>query len=257
LTQPGSGPTLLAMGLRMFLPVLAAVLTLAAGAQGASGEAQPVAVPLPPHPTAAVGVILRDGVGMCTGALIAPDLILTAAHCAEGIGPDGNPARLRFRTGAYPGLSPVEVPAARIVLHPLYPREGERTGIERRTGYDLALLRLAAPIPETAAWPLVPTQDAVVESRLLIASYRGGKGERARERTCPVIDATDRMIRMGCDVRPGESGSPVLQRGEDGLALVGVLSARAEDGPQKLAIAAGSTRIGQLRALMGPDLRAP
>ena len=130
-------------------------------------------------------------------------------------------------------------------------------GVERRTGYDLALLRLVSPVPETAAFPLAPTREAVVEPRLLIASYRGGKGERARERTCPVIDATDRMIRMGCDVRPGESGSPVLQRSEGGLAIVGVLSARAEDGPQKLAIAAGSTRIGQLQALMGPNLRTP
>jgi hypothetical protein len=58
-------------------------------------------------------------------------------------------------------------------------------------------------------------------------------------------------------VRPGESGAPVLWQGPEGLALVGVLSARGENGPQKLAIAAGSTRIGQLRALMGPDLAAP
>jgi hypothetical protein len=58
-------------------------------------------------------------------------------------------------------------------------------------------------------------------------------------------------------VRSGESGSPVLQRGEAGLVLVGVLSARAEDGPRKLAIAAGTARIGQLHALMEADRRSP
>lgn len=230
---------------------------LASGPSSAEDVPQPIAVPFSPHPTAAVGVVLRDGVGICTGSLIAPDLILTAAHCAEGIEHEADPGRLRFRTGAYPGLTPVELPAARIVLHPLYPTNGEPAGIERRTGYDLALVRLASPVPPTAAFPLVPSREAVVGPRLLIASYRGGRGERAREHTCPVIDATDRMIRMGCDVRPGESGSPVLQRSAGGLVLVGVLSARAEDGPQKLAIAAGSTRIGQLQALMGPDLSAP
>lgn len=237
---------------------LVVVFLLATGSSAAADGTQPVALAVAPHPTAAVGVVLLGGRAVCTGTLIAADLVLTSAHCLDGAGRAAtDPSRIRFRTGAYPGVTPVEIGAARIVAHPLYPEPGEVSAIERRTGYDLALVRLGEDVPVAAALPLRPTRDLVVAPRLLIASFRGGQGVRARERTCPVIDATDRMIRMGCDVRPGESGAPVLQHGASGLALVGVLSARAEDGPQKLAIAAGSTRIGQLLAVMGPPIAKP
>lgn len=226
---------------------LVSLLSISAAAAVAQTAPEPIAVAPSPHPTAAVGVILRGGKGMCTGTLVAPDRFLTAAHCVQSV--QGKPERIKFRTGDYPGAVPVTIEAAEIVTHPLFVFA---KGLERTTGYDLALVRLAEPVPEDAATPMVVTKDPVTAPRLLVASYRGGKGERARERTCPVIESSDRMILMGCDVRPGESGSPVLQRSENGLAIVGVLSARGEDGPQKLAFAAGSLRIGQVVALMGP-----
>lgn len=232
------------LGFLVFLPALLAI----APASDAQLVREEIAVAPAPHPTAAVGVVLRGGKGICTGTLIRPDVVVTAAHCVQALR-SGEAGRIAFRTGAYPGSEPVEVRAIDIVIHPLYVFA---RGVELTTGYDLALVRLSEGIAPQTATPIEVTKEPVVFPRLLVASYRGGRGARARERTCPVIEASDRMILMGCDVRSGESGSPVLQRTDNGIAIVGVLSARGEDGPQKLAFAAGSQRIGQVVALMGP-----
>ncbi len=47
--------------------------------------------------------------------------------------------------------------------------------------------------------------------RLLIASYPGGRGERARERLCPAITTSVQVATLSCIVVSGESGAPVLR----------------------------------------------
>ena len=61
-----------------------------------------------------VGRVDIDNGGFCTGALIAADLVLTAAHCV--LDPDGSPVdagRITFRAGFSRGSSLAEVPVAR------------------------------------------------------------------------------------------------------------------------------------------------
>ena len=95
----------------------------------------------------AVGrVDIKDG-GFCTGTLIAPDLVLTAAHCV--ILPGGTPvdaARITFRAGLADGVAIVEAPVARTVAHAGYTGQ-EPTPVEEMLS-DVALRVL--PVVESA-----------------------------------------------------------------------------------------------------------
>lgn len=208
-----------------------------------------------PHPSAAVGIVLVDGRGACSGTLVEPDVVITAAHCVERNGARLTPGRLAFRSGAYPGAVAAERPVRRVVFHPLY---RDDRPFEMRTAYDLAALRLGDPVPAASARPLPVAKTLSRPDRMLVVSYRSGQGVRGRERMCPVLSASKEVISLGCDLRPGESGAPVLVRdGTGALRVAGVVSARAEFGLQKVGFVAGAARIGQVRAVLGPRLPDP
>ncbi len=82
-------------------------------------------------------MVLNSRGGMCSGIVVAPDAVLTAAHCASGAGQ----YRIHFR--AQDG-APVLLDPAAVAVHPGYDA-GAVAG--RRRSIDLALVRLAAPLP--------------------------------------------------------------------------------------------------------------
>jgi hypothetical protein len=90
----------------------------------------------------------------CGGSLIAPDLVVTAAHCTVA----SNPASLEVIAGTN-DLNPVSAGdrfnVSQIYVHPYAETRSDHTPVPRR---DASLLKLAAPVP--GAEKLIPVGTA-------------------------------------------------------------------------------------------------
>ena len=214
-----------------------------------------VAVPAAAQPPAmaAVGVLDLGERGACTGVLIEPDLVLTAGHCLAGAG--GRkfaPEQLSFRTGAYPGHQAHSVLGRDFAVHPFH--LDDRGSQQERLRYDAALVRLESAVPAYAAVPLPVIEGDRLVTSPIIASYRGGAADRARERRCAILDRAPSLMRLICEVRQGESGSPVIVDGPEGLGVYGIVSASSKVQRTEVALAAeAAPLVGPLRALVAGE----
>jgi len=162
---------------------------------------------------------------LCTGALVAPDVVLTAAHCLDVFGPEGA-HEVYFGTRPLPEPEPGGrfVRVARAVIHP---------GYERATHtLDAALLRLAEPVevpplalPETGWGALEVGQSVRVVGYGETRDAAAPAGLR-RQGGLVVTEVGESAFRAGPGPGMscvGDSGGPVLARGADGReVLVGV-----------------------------------
>jgi hypothetical protein len=169
-------------------------------------------------------VVVAGAKGRCSGVVLAPDIVLTAAHCVR--------RGERFHVGGNLGggyhalLSPV----AEIVQHPLY-------ALKDSGSPDLAILKLAKPLPDRFVPAVLNPRVPSVGDDLIVAGYgksaAGDSGASVVLRM--VLQRVSQSIRgwvvltsVGEDVSvagPGDSGGPVFAyRGMHSLVglMVGV-----------------------------------
>lgn len=88
-------------------------------------------------PVAQASVMVVTPMGMCSAVALAPDVVLTAAHCLDGV----KEYRVHFRDAA--GKPVLLAPSA----HAVHPGYDAKAVAARRVSIDLALLRIAEPLP--------------------------------------------------------------------------------------------------------------
>jgi secreted trypsin-like serine protease len=213
--------------MKPLLRIVAALLLAATPAHAIVGGAAP--------PTDAIARSVISIVGsrgnFCSGALIAPRLVLTAAHCVQ---PGAEYRIVEYDAGRKPELKAVR----RVAVHPGFDMQ---TMLGHRATADVALLELEATPRETAAALSVPQTPIVPGGKFAIAgvgvTVRGDGKSSGLVRSAALI-ATGRpgslQIRLvdpvgqgnqaGLGACTGDSGGPVFEDQSSGPVIIGVIS---------------------------------
>ena len=140
--------------------VRAAAAGLLSAFLGASPAAAIVGGSEDPSPLAAsTAMVLSSRGGLCSGIVVAPDAILTAAHCLAGAD-----ARVHWQEAGRPVL----IEPASVALHPGYDPKGIAA---RRRSTDLALVGLSAPLPARFRPATLSTASVPADTPILVGGY--------------------------------------------------------------------------------------
>ncbi len=177
-------------------------------------------------------VMVVDARGdLCTGTALAPDLVLTAAHCVTG--------KLGYSVKTFQGGPAIAVRG--VALHP---RFNAASYAASRATADVALLKLASPLAELVMpAKLAPARNVVVGEELTIAGFGVTAAGTARGLGLPrmatlsvtgkpgslqirLYDLATRNRRAGLGACTGDSGGPVFEPASDAAIsqIIGIVS---------------------------------
>lgn len=202
-----------------------------------SGDAlQALDTPDQSEPWLAVGR-LDMGNGFCTGTLISPKLVLTAAHCVYNRGALRDPSSITFRAGYKNGDAIASRRGARLLTHIDYVDDGRPTSTIETIANDVAVIELESPIEDAGVIPFERHRRPPLDARVVVVSYARGRTEvPSLEAGCKMFARQSEVLQYTCDLDSGGSGSPVFTITDAGPKIASVMAATTDRNGTKIAL---------------------